>query len=192
MPVAAKAMSDPLTLTRCGRLACSLFMPRPAATARRSFCSFADVLQRLLQAFERRNPWSDCWRATSRLKPRETRWLMPFGCVRKLNGALCSLRSAVEIVAIGHHRLDVHEVEVAVDVVVDERRRLRPGLEGAAADAIRFNRLIGAIESDVADKRDRHFIGGARPTGCHRRGQQAKHGEQEARVQLRKRVFMAG
>ena len=66
------------------------------------------------------------------------------GMGAKVEGRALLLQVGREIVAIGHDRLDIREVEVAVDLVVDQRGRLRPGLEVAAANAVGLDRLVVA------------------------------------------------
>jgi hypothetical protein len=139
------------------------------------FLQLADVLQRLLEP------------AT----PKSIEWFVGEGqhveaarhevtdAVRvraKIEGRTLLLEIGRKIVAVRHHRLDVHEIQVAVDLVLDARRRLGPRLEFAAAHAVGFDRLIGAIEPDVADERDGHLV-----IGCSGEAQTSRQVRQRRR-----------
>ena len=65
---------------------------------------------------------------------------------------------AAQIVAVGNDRFHVEEVEIAVDVLGDELGRIGPGLEAEFAHAARLDPLTVAIEADIADEDDGHFV----------------------------------
>lgn len=80
------------------------------------------------------------------------------GMGAKVEGGALLLQVWREVVAIGHDRLDIREVEVAVDLRVDQRGRLRPGLEVTAANAVGLDRLAVAAVARVAGEGDGHLI----------------------------------
>ncbi len=71
---------------------------------------------------------------------------------------------AAQIVAVGDDRFHVHEIKIAVDVLGDQLGCIIPSLEAELAHAARFNPLIVAVEPDIADEDDGHFIAFG---GCH-------------------------
>ena len=99
------------------------------------------------------------------------------GMGAEVEGRALLLQVRRQIVAVRHHRLDVHEVEVAVHLRVDGRGGLGPRLELAAPDAVGLDRLIVAAVAGVADDGDGDLVVRGGQRGRDGGSRQAQGGE---------------
>ena len=104
------------------------------------------------------------------------------GMRAEVEGSALLLQVRRQIVAVRHHRLDIHEVEVAVHLRVDGRGCLGPRLEFAAPDAVGLDRLTVPAVAGVAGDGDGDLVvrGGQRGLGGG--SDQAQGGERQVMV----------